>query len=869
MNNNDIYKFHNDLNQTYVKYDQTQCVHHLFEKQAALNPLSTAVYFQHDKITYSTLNKRANQLANYLEKQGVRPGALIAISVERSIHMIIGILGIMKAGATYIPIDPNYPQSRISYILHDSKPSLILTQKTLKQKLAIYKGKLITIDELNNEPKHINTNKSRIHDGFKKLIYTIYTSGSTGKPKGVQIYHKSVVNLLQDMKRKISFYKNDSFLAITSLSFDISFVEIFLPLITGGSLVLADEKTVRDGYSLSNLINESNITHLQAVPSTWQMLIEAGWKGNKNLTALCGGDIITKSLVKKLYPLVKSLWNWYGPTETTIWSTAYKFTSEQDSISIGKPISNTQTYILDTELNPVPVGVAGELYIGGDGLAKGYLNKQELTEERFIKNPFINDSRLYKTGDLAKYRSDGNIELLGRMDHQVKVRGYRIELGEIENTLDQNAQISKAIVVVQITKSNHKKIVAYVTPASHSINIKEIRKYLESKLPSYMIPSNIIKLDTLPLTPNGKIDRSSLAKSTYHIEKKHGYIPPRNQIEKQLCNIWSEFLEVESVSINDNFFDLGGNSLLSVQIVSKINKEFGNKPIISNILEFQTIEDLAKIIDQFNETSKTNHLVKIKTTGSMPPFYLVNTSSGTLESYVDFIKRVNANRPIYGFQTVQLNESSHTIKELARIYTNTLISITAREPIFLLGFSIGGNIAIEMAQQLSKMGKKNVLFLIDTVNGSTQWDLRLLDDIYYWCYKFKSIFDSDILSRKLSSLNPEDHVKYIVDQLKIMNKMPPRFLYKTFEETCTLLSNQKFFIQATIQHTPMPYNGDVYLIRAIDQKHSGSTDKLLGWGNLFTGNFKVTHVTGTHFTMMRHPNVEQIVRFVEEISHKY
>ncbi|MDJ0508497.1 MAG: amino acid adenylation domain-containing protein, partial [Crocosphaera sp.] len=554
-----------EWNQTQSAYPQDICTHQLFEKQVKQTPEAIALVFEGEEISYQTLNSKANQLAYELQSLGVKLETVVGIYLESSVEMIITLLAILKVGGSYLPLDPSYPQERINYMLEDAQVSFLVSVRALMKNLPNYQEQVIFVDE--NKDNHWQEYQQNPHSNLtsNNLAYIIYTSGSTGKPKGVEIEHKSLINLLLHFKNQLQVTTQDSWLSVTTLSFDIAALEIFLPLITGGKLILASRQVARDGRELLKTLNQSQVTILQATPSTWQMLLLAGWKGTPNLTMLSGGEALSQELAARLLTLGYRLYNVYGPTETTIWSLSNCISNEREKITIGYPISNTEVYVLDTHLQPVPIGVPGELYIGGDGLARGYLKRPELTEEKFINSPFNPEKKLYKTGDLVCYRKDSKVEFLGRIDQQVKIRGFRIELGEIEAILKQHHQVKEVKVITKDDTNNQPQLVAYVIPNSNhqtkdkqnstllsSQTVTEIRQYLQQKLPTYMIPSLFVGLNCFPLTPNRKIDYRAFPEPDFSTLKRD-YISPSTPEEKILANLWSQVLKIEKIGINDNF----------------------------------------------------------------------------------------------------------------------------------------------------------------------------------------------------------------------------------------------------------------------------------------------------------------------------
>ena len=500
-----------DWNKTVCNFPKNKCLHQLFEEIVDKVGNRIAAEFDGQSLTYTDLNSKANQLANYLIKAGVKPETFVGIYIERSLNLLIGIFAIWKIGAAYVPMDPAFPPDRLTYMMEDAEISILVTEKHLIDVFPQSNRLAICIDtdwpKIQIEDSH--NLDTALDSGI--LAYTIYTSGSTGKPKGVMIEHRSVVNFLFSMQKEPGFTEDDVLMAVTTISFDIAVLELFLPLITGGKIVIASNSETIDGNLLMALIERTNATVMQATPATWKLMIEAGWEKTPNLKMLCGGEPLPRDLANKMLERGGELWNMYGPTETTIWSSVQKIEAGNDPILIGPPIANTQFYVVDKEMEPVPIGVAGELLIGGDGLSRGYLNRSNLTAERFIKNPFPNShARIYRTGDLARFRPNGEVEFLGRLDFQVKVRGFRIELGEIENILTQHDEIKEAVVVAQEDEKNDKGLVAYFIPEyNKDLRVSELRKFLGEKLPYYMIPRLFVKMDRFPLTSSGKIDRKA------------------------------------------------------------------------------------------------------------------------------------------------------------------------------------------------------------------------------------------------------------------------------------------------------------------------------------------------------------------------
>jgi amino acid adenylation domain-containing protein len=615
-------------NQTRHEYAAGSCLHHLFEAQAAATPHSIAVSFDDQRMSYQELNARANQMAHFLASLGVGPEARVGICLERSLDMVVALLGVLKAGGAYVPMDPIYPRDRLALMMQDAGITVLLTQTSLQAALPGSQAGAIYLDvDFDKISRFRQDNPSRDVTP-ENCCYVIYTSGSTGRPKGVQIEHRSVVNFLSSMRRELSFSRDEKLLSVTTLSFDIAGLEIYLPLICGAHLLIASREVSADGGALAAMLERSGATTMQATPVSWRMLIDGGWQGHASLKALCGGEPLPLELAVELKKRAGSLWNLYGPTETTIWSTAHRLDDDPKKVSLGRPIANTQVYLLDERLQPVPIGVTGELFIAGDGLARGYLDRPDLSAERFMANPFSDapGARMYQTGDLCKYDTDGTILYLSRADHQVKIRGYRIELGEIESCLEAYASIERAVVLVREDTRSNKRLVAYVTlRKAQRLDLDQLRWALKDRLPEYMIPSGFVVQDEWPLTPNGKIDRKALhAPADLPPGLRKDVVAPHHPIEEMVADIWREVLGIGQIGIHDNFFNLGGHSLAASQVASRIRESLRVDLPLRDIFEAPDIARLAKRIEArlgVRQNLVTEPISRVPRTGSLPLSY--------------------------------------------------------------------------------------------------------------------------------------------------------------------------------------------------------------------------------------------------------
>ncbi|MBI5815646.1 MAG: amino acid adenylation domain-containing protein [Nitrospinae bacterium] len=585
-------------------------VHGLFEKIAEQKPDAAAVISGDETVNYAQLNSRADALAVRLAAAGAGRGAAVGIFMERGAGMVAALLGALKSGAAYVPVDPSYPKERVEFMLADSGIRAVVTSAALASSLPAGDFSVVTMEGLSGA---VAAEEDRPAEKISSddLAYIIYTSGSTGKPKGVMVTHSNVVNFLSSMAEAPGISPEETALAVTTISFDIAALEIFLPLTSGARVVIASTGQARDAASLMALMEKHSVTFAQATPSTWRMLIEAGWNGGTGLKVLCGGEALSTELAAKLRARSGALWNMYGPTETTIWSSIYRVTDADmeggvATQPVGKPIANTVMRILDAVLKPVPIGAAGELYIGGAGVAAGYKNRPELTAERFIPDPSgATGAKLYRTGDLARYLPSGDIEYLGRSDFQVKFRGHRIELGEVESAVASAPGVARAVVVVREDAPGDKRLVAYVTPSKAEHAEDAIKVAVKAKLPDYMAPSVYVFMDDLPLTPNGKVDRKALPAPRNKHRAPSADARPANDLERDMAAIWGRLLQKEDVSVTDNLFDIGAHSFLIVKAQAVIEKELGIRMETIEMFRNPTIRLLARRLGEASPGTAT------------------------------------------------------------------------------------------------------------------------------------------------------------------------------------------------------------------------------------------------------------------------
>ncbi len=571
----------------------------MIEAQASRAPDRVAVVFGNRQLTYGDLNHRADLLALELKGLGVGPDVRVGLLVERSPEMVVALVGILKAGGAYVPLDPAFPPDRLAYMVEDSGMGVLVTHRDLDAALRVRPSVIVRLDSPADEMAGPRGDRAEGSESSpEQLAYVLYTSGSTGKPKGVEIPHAAIVNFLLSMQREPGFTANDALLAVTTLSFDIAGLELYLPLITGGRVVIAGREDVVDPLRLVELMRESGCTVMQATPTTWGALVSAGWTGSPGLKALCGGEALSRDLAEALLTRCGELWNLYGPTETTVWSTLERITSAAVPVSIGRPIANTQVLVLDSHRELVPAGLVGELYIGGAGVARGYLGREELTRERFIPSPFSSGARLYRTGDLGRWLPDGRLECLGRNDHQVKIRGFRIEPGEIESAIARHPAVREGAVVAREDGTGEKRLVAFLVAGDAAADlIDQVRALVRASLPEYMVPSEFVILEALPRTANGKLDRKALPAPTPGAVPAAGAVAPRTPTEELVMAAFADVVGRADFGVFDNFFDWGGNSLRAARLVSRLRAKAGVELLLRHLFERPTVAGLAEVID--------------------------------------------------------------------------------------------------------------------------------------------------------------------------------------------------------------------------------------------------------------------------------
>ena len=725
-----------EWNNTSYPFPENVCIHQQFEEQVERTPHAPAVTFEGSTLTYQELNHRANRVAHHLQAIGVVPDTLVGVCMERSLEMVIALLAILKAGGAYVPLEPTYPRERLNYLMQDAHLPIILTQSRFRDLLPCDETHVLCLDDEQFMATLDNLENPTSAVQPDNLIYVLYTSGSTGRPKGVMLMHRAIVNRLHDMQRRYQLTSEDRMMQKTPFGFDVSVWEFFWPLLYGARLMVARPGGHQDAVYLANFIREQRITTMHFVPSMLRaVLMEPNIERCTSIRRVfCGGEALTSELQTQFFDsfahIDASLYNFYGPTETAIEATAWQCQRESRDaiIPIGYPIDNIQTYILNRALQPVPVGVAGELHIGGVGLARGYFNRPDLTAEKFIAHPFNTESgvRLYKSGDLARYREDGAIEFLGRIDHQVKIRGVRIELGEVEAALIQHPDVQEGIVVAREDTPNNKRLVAYVvTKEQQSPGVDDLRGFMKERLTQDMLPSAFVFLEQLPLLSNGKVNHHALpAPDWMRPELEETFIAPRTELEEQLVAVWAQVLGIDRVGIRDNFFDLGGHSLLAARLVTRIKQVCGLTLTLSMLFANPTIEQLAEALQQEGTPRSQTPIIPVQhnpKSSKRPFFFLHGDPSGGAFYCFPMARMLGADQPFYVLEPYRMTDMLNppTLEQIAEAHVEALRTVQPEGPYLLGGWCLGAVVAYEVVRRLHAQGQQvDLLVLMDPGSAS-------------------------------------------------------------------------------------------------------------------------------------------------------
>jgi amino acid adenylation domain-containing protein len=851
---------------TRMEYPGDLTLHGWFEQRANRTPDASAVVCGTEDLSFAQLSQRSNRLANRLRALRVAPGVLVALCLNRSVNLTVALLGILKAGGAYVPIDSQYPRERIAFMLHDSQAAVLITEEQLLDRLPPGLPALVCLDR-DEEVLAPESGEPFVSDASPTdLAYVIYTSGSTGKPKGVEVTHRSVVNLLASMQREPGISERDSLLAVTTLSFDIAGLELFLPLVSGARLVIATSDTVFDGEALSRLMHSFSITIMQATPATWRLLMDSGWNGTPGLKILCGGEAMWRELANRLVAGGAHVWNLYGPTETTIWSTIYRVKAGEGPVPIGKPIGNTQIYVLDEFAQPLPRGVAGELYIGGAGVARGYLRRPELTADKFVASPFHSGEWLYRTGDLARRLPDGNLEYVARLDNQVKLRGFRVELNEIEAVLEQQPGVRQAVVVVREDNLNDQRLAAYFVPDAEMVPTpRQLREALMAAIPDYMVPASFVTLDAFPLTPNGKVDRLALPRPDAEARASADFVAPGTELERRIVAIWQELLHIPRVGLHDNFFELGGHSLLVVQLQSRLRKRLHREITLLELFETPTVAGIARSLARDGDLKPAASaevspgirewkcLVPIQATGKRTPLFFVVgylDPEETQQILSRLVPHLGPNQPIYGLRPRWMagNRNPYaSIEEMASECLTEIRVVQPKGPYQLGGYCVAGGVAFEMAQQLIRLGEEiRLLALIDAARPTAV--RSFLMDFWHRFFSSYALHRAahivDVIREIVyagSGAKKELVMKLLRRKLGLVAELPE--VPSVDPMAAVKLSHWRLLHQ----YRPKPYPGRATLIACEEWFRY---DKHPGWGGVVSGGLDCYEMPGDHMALL-------------------
>jgi amino acid adenylation domain-containing protein len=945
-------------NATERAYARDLCIHQLFEAQVERTPRAIALLFQEQQWTYEELNRRANQLAHLLQRLGIGPGKFVAIYMERAAEMLPALLGILKAGGTYVPLEAQTPVARLQRILHSLQVSCVITQQALVPQLLAadllpalqyvldleetHSDRQVSPEQLPARPYRVYTaadvaqmpqQNLPLQGSAQDLAYIIFTSGSTGTPKGVMVAHSSVINLIEWVNRTFAIGPADRVLFITSLCFDLSVYDIFGLLADGGSVRIATRQDVQEPTRLLHLLATEPITFWDSAPAALLQLTpffpsivqdaQAAEVQRSHALRLVflSGDWIPVGLpdqLKAVFAGVQVI-SLGGATEATVWSNYYPIEEvhpQWPSIPYGKPIQNARYYILDTYLSPCPIGVPGDLYIGGPCLSLGYVNEPELTREKFLPSPFPAESgaRIYKTGDLARWQADGNIEFLGRSDSQVKIRGFRIEVGEIEAVLRQHPAVEHAVVQAHGDPQKDRRLAAYVVlHREQTLTDADLRTFLQTYLPEYMIPAAFLFLETLPVTSNGKLDRQQLPVPDFAASQQTvPFVAPRDALELQLCLLWEEVLQVSPLSITANFFEVGGHSLLAVQLMAQVKQRFHQEFPLALLFQEATIERFAVVLRRHVVTPVDSCVVGLQTSGTRAPLFFVHPAGGSAFCYVTLARYLGQEQPFYGLQTPGLYDEqalSSDVRELAACYVQAIRAVQPEGPYHLGGWCVGGIIAYEMACQLQQSGEEVALLaLLDSASPAPlpaslasdatlflqfAWDLgRLLGKNIPASYKLALLglldaslpisgaqtvdkrlaadFIADLLAQlhrpddtptpeALGQLTLDEQLQYLVAQVKASHLDPPQEELVYLRHLALVYRTNVRAIQA---YVPQVYPGSIVLFAARDEAADGQSEIAAGWEKLSTGQVHRYRVAGDHYSILKEKHVQVLAELL-------
>ena len=874
-------------NNTAADYPKNSTFVQLFEAQVERTPDAPAFLFDGQELSYQALNRRANQVAHHLQSLGVGPEATVGVLLERSLELAVGLLGVLKAGAAYLPLDPGYPEERLAYMLRDAGAAVLLTQEKLAGRLPQHEATVVCLDAGHADiDRQAMSNPISMTDA-DSLAYVLYTSGSTGRPKGVLCPYRGGVNRFAWMWNTYPFWAGEICCQKTSVSFVDSVWELFGPLVQGVPSVIIPDSVVRDPHQLVQALAANRVTRISLVPSLFKAILDTHPDLQHRVPELrfwvCSSEPLPVEWVRRFREIMPqaTLLNLYGPTEVAAdvtWYDTAQLSVDSLSVPIGRPIANTQIYLLDSHLNPVPIGVPGEIYVGGAGLARGYINNPDLAMDRFGPDPFSDDpaARLYRTGDLARYQPDGNIDYLGRRDYQVKIHGFRVELGEIEAALRQHPAIAQAAVIAleegrgapSSSPGTDRRLAAYLVVMEDTApSIRELRDFLGTMLPVHMIPSAFVFLEALPLNPHGKIDRHALAKlGRTGSQDVAGFVAPQDEIEGRLVQIWEEVLGTKPIGIRDNFFDLGGHSLLAMRLFARVKQVLGTELPVASLFQSPTVEQLAQTIRQAGALLGWSALVPIQPGGSQAPLFCVHGVGGGVLGYAELARLLGPEQPVYGLQARGLEGGEPPdprVEDMAIRYVEAMRSVRPRGPYCLGGYSFGGVVAFEMARLLQTQGEQVALLALFDAYAPLMPDVRsqlwhprvlisFLRNLPYWVRDFwrrqggvrQLLARIRVLARTawLRRTRDTDPVRTEAAVLNVLGDIG--------EERRGLMVAH---LRALESYRPQVCPGHATLFRVRGMRLLRTYDADLGWGQLATGGVEVQMIPGAHYNILEKP----------------
>ncbi len=875
-----------------ITTDSVKTVHELFEVQAALTPDSLAASHENSSLTYAQLEEKANKLANYLRALGVTPGSLCGISLERSLDVFVSVLAVLKTGAAYVPLDPTYPKARLSFMIEDTRMPVILSQRKIADKLNPCPAKIVCLDEAQTSIDNCKGDRCNREDQSDNSAYVIFTSGSTGKPKGLVMGHKALLNLL-DWQLQSSKHAGDGKRTVqfASLSFDVSFQEMFSTWATGGTLVMVSEELRADVRRLWQLLKHESIERLFIPPVVLQHLALAAEQSSDVPESL--REVVTAGEQLKITPQIRKMFlrlpecklqNQYGPSESHV-VTSHRLSGDVMSWNelppIGRPINNVTVHILDPHLQPVETGVAGELYVGGECLADGYLRRPDLTAEKFISNPFPNASdgnRLYRTGDLARQLPCGDIEFLGRLDHQIKILGHRIEAGEVEGALLSHPRVKDAVVTACLNARSERQLVGYLVAEQPAPTIDEVRAFVSTKLPHFMVPSVFLFLDHLPLTPNGKVNRAALPGLRNERPKlERIVVQPSNTVESELLDIWQRVLKVEPISVMDDFFELGGDSLLAVAMLIEIGERFRMNLPVSTLIEKPTIKGLALALGN-DSAARDDLVVAIQSKGTKPPLFLLPPMMGEIWSYRPLGSYLGPDQPIYGIRARGLRDREvpfSNLKSMASYYVEEILKFQSCEPFRLGGYSLGGTIAFQMAHDLYQRGYRDIKVVIidEDAPGPNHFDKSSLSN---FAKNVPGWFRDHVVGRPLGDLasgvkrNLSKLKRQLTEKLTSGTTVHSDSRERELSEFLDLsllspihLKVSSAMYEALMNYEPEVYPGPLTLFRTRAQRLLSTRGFDKGWKKLAGQGLEICVIDGNHNSLLDKPHMATLAQKLE------